>query len=70
MKMKWVKKLKSVDNLYEIRSAVHGNQQRAIYFKVVEDEYVITHGFTKKSQKTPLKEIKKAKRRKNKYSNK
>ncbi len=54
-KMQWVKKLDN--NLYELRSKVGSNIQRAIYFHVEENDYIITHGFTKKSQKTPLKEI-------------
>lgn len=54
-KMKWIKKLDN--NLYELRSKVGSNIQRAIYFHVELNEYIITHGFTKKTQKTPLKEI-------------
>jgi len=38
----------------------HLNIQRAIYFHAVDNRYIITHGFTKKSQKTPINEIKKA----------
>jgi len=45
------------NNLYELRSKVGSNIQRAMYFHVEENDYIITHGFTKKSQKTPLKEI-------------
>lgn len=55
----WVKKLDS--NLYEIRSRVSNNQQRGLYFHVEENHYVITHGFTKKTQKTPQREINHAK---------
>jgi len=54
-----VKKLET--NLYEIRSKFSNNIQRAIYFRVEGSHYVITHGFTKKQQKTPQKEIKRAK---------
>ena len=54
----WVKKLES--NLFELRSKVGSNIQRAIYFHVVGDRYIITHGFTKKTQKTPKREIEKA----------
>lgn len=68
MKMKWTKKLKSTDGLYEIRSSWHNNIQRIIYFKIeTKHVYLITHGFTKKSQKTPLVEIKKAKKRRSEY---
>ncbi|WP_373711177.1 type II toxin-antitoxin system RelE/ParE family toxin [Jeotgalibaca porci] len=54
----WVKKLEP--NLFELRSKVGSNIQRALYFHVVGDRYVITHGFTKKTQKTPEPEKKRA----------
>ncbi len=66
-KMKWVKKLEN--NLYEIRSKRGNNIQRVIYFRVVGNRYVITHGFTKKQQKTPKKEIDKGKRIRRNYFN-
>lgn len=40
-------------NLYELRSKVSSNIQRVFYFHVVDNRYVITHGFTKKTDKTP-----------------
>jgi phage-related protein len=55
-RLKWVKKLDT--NLYELRSKVGSNIQRAIYFHVVNGRYVITHGFTKKRRKTPISELK------------
>ncbi len=55
----WVKPLEK--NLYEIRSRVSNNQYRGIYFHVDGERYVITHGFTKKTRKTPLREIEHAK---------
>ena len=61
----WVKQLDS--NLYEIRSRVRNNQQRGLYFHVEENHYVITHGFTKKTQKTPQREINHAKKLRAEY---
>ncbi|HHT7720032.1 TPA: type II toxin-antitoxin system RelE/ParE family toxin [Streptococcus suis] len=58
-RMEWVKKLDS--EIFEIRSKVSSNIQRALYFHVVDDRFIITHGFTKKTQKTPTAEIKHAK---------
>ncbi|MBF0580607.1 type II toxin-antitoxin system RelE/ParE family toxin [Erysipelotrichaceae bacterium RD49] len=58
-RMKWVKKID--DDIYEIRSQVASNIQRALYFHVCGNRYVITHGFTKKTQKTPVSEINHAK---------
>lgn len=59
-RMEWVKKLEG--NLFEIRSKVSSNIQRAMYFHVVGERYIITHGFTKKTQKTPISEIEHAKK--------
>lgn len=66
-RQEWIKKLDK--NLYEIRSKRASNIQRAIYFHVNGDKYTITHGFTKKSQKTPTNEIKTAKSRRETYMN-
>ena len=58
-RMKWVKKLEN--NLFELRSQQSSNIQRVVYFHLFDSEYgsyyILTHGFTKKSQKTPKKEI-------------
>ncbi|MCG0826426.1 addiction module toxin RelE [Lactiplantibacillus plantarum] len=59
-RMTWVKKIESAKNLYELRSKVSSNIQRALYFHVKGPKYVITHRFTKKTQKTPPAEIKHA----------
>ena len=59
-RMTWVKKIDTEKDLYELRSKVAKNIQRALYFHVEGPRYVITHGFTKKTQKTPPKEIKHA----------
>ncbi len=64
-RMQWTKKL---DNeIYEIRSKVGSNIQRCLYFQKIGNKYIITHGFTKKEQKTPKKEIKHAKNLKKMY---
>ena len=54
-KMEQVKKID--DELFEIRSKVSSNIQRAVYFHAYNNEYIITHGFTKKTQKTPHSQI-------------
>lgn len=61
----WVKPLEH--NLYEIRSRVSNNQFRGLYFHVSGTHYVITHGFTKKTKKTPPQEINHAKELRNEY---
>tara|TARA_B100000809_G_C14825431_1_gene418973 strand:+ start:83 stop:490 length:408 start_codon:yes stop_codon:yes gene_type:complete len=65
IKMKWVKKIDK--NLYEIRVKFSSNIQRVFYFQKENNQYVITHGFTKKTQKTPPKEITRAKRLRDQY---
>ena len=61
----WVKKLET--NLYELRSKVSSNIQRVFYFHVVDNRYVITHGFTKKTDKTPENEKKRAREIRKKF---
>ena len=63
--MEWVKKLD--DDIFEIRSKVASNIQRALYFHVINERYIITHGFTKKTQKTPKREIERAKAERDDY---
>jgi len=65
VKHKWVKKLNS--EIYEIRSKISSNIQRALYFHIKNNQYIITHGFTKKTQKTPIKEIIRAKQIKQEF---
>ena len=55
IQQEWVKKLNS--EIYEIRSKVSTNIQRVLYFHESNNKYIITHGFTKKTQKTPTREI-------------
>jgi len=64
-RMEWTKKLE--DGLYELRSKQGSDIQRAIYFQKAGTEYLITHGFTKKSQKTPNAEIEHAKAMRKSY---
>lgn len=54
--------------IYEIRSKISSNIQRVLYFhKDNNNRYIITHGFTKKTQKTPVREIQHAKAIKAEY---
>ncbi|WP_125714695.1 type II toxin-antitoxin system RelE/ParE family toxin [Companilactobacillus kedongensis] len=56
----YIKKIGS--NEFEIRSQLGNNIQRCLYFHVYAQKYIITNGFTKKSQKTPQYEISKMKK--------
>lgn len=63
------KKLKGYKNLYEIR-VKHKGQWRGLYAYILKDSIVILSLFRKKSQKTPISEIKKAQSRLKDYENK
>lgn len=53
-------KVEGRDNLFEIRVKVAPNQYRAFYCYATEDKIFILSGFIKKTQKTPVQEIRKA----------
>lgn len=57
-KLKWVNKIEN--NLYEIRTEQNKHWLRGLYFKAEGSRYIITHGFKKKTNKTPEKEKKHA----------
>ena len=65
IQLEWVKKLDY--EIYEIRSKISSNIQRALYFHESNNLYIITHGFTKKTNKTPIREIQRAKLIKSEY---
>lgn len=53
------------DNLWELRSKLDKGIART-FFTLYRNKLVLLHGFIKKSQKTPIKELSLAKRRLNK----
>ena len=55
------------DEIYELRAQAEGNISRILYFFVIGDKAVLTHGFIKKTQNTPPKEIKKAEKYRRQY---
>ncbi len=54
---KFFKKLVDTENIWEIRIKVGSNIFRLLGFFDGKNNFVITHGFTKKTMKTPKKEI-------------
>lgn len=56
------------DGIFELRTTMGNNASRVLYFFVVGDKAVLTHGFVKKTQKTPRREIEKAKRYRKDYT--
>ena len=55
------------DGIFELRAQIGTNISRVLYFFVVGNEVILTNGFVKKTQATPLKEIEKAKRYREDY---
>ena len=64
---KFFKKLQSTDEIWEVRVQHGNNIFRLLGFFDDNDFVILNHGFTKKSQKTPKKEIKIAEQRKKDY---
>ena len=50
------------DGIYELRTSQGSNITRVLYFFVVGERVILTHGFVKKTQKTPPREIERAKK--------
>ncbi|HED37711.1 MAG TPA: type II toxin-antitoxin system RelE/ParE family toxin [Ignavibacteria bacterium] len=63
----YLKKLVNTDNIWEIRVQSGNNIFRILCFFDKENLIVLTNGFTKKTQETPIKEIKLSEKRKQEY---
>ena len=48
------------EGIFELRSIVGSNVTRVLYFFIENNTAILTHGFTKKTQKSPIREVKKA----------
>ena len=55
------------DGIFELRAKVGTNISRVMYFFVIGNRAVLTHGFIKKTQKTQLREIERAKQIRDDY---
>lgn len=55
------------DGIFEIRARVGTDITRILYFFYCDGTIIVTNGFIKKTQLTPLKEIKLAKQRRKEY---
>ena len=63
----YLKHIESTDGLYEIRIQAGSNIYRIFCFFDSNNLIVVGHGFQKRSQKTPKKELEKAIKIKNEY---
>ena len=57
------------DGIFELRAQVGSNISRVLYFFMVGKKAILTHGFVKKTQKTPQSEIDRAKMYRDEYFN-
>ena len=55
------------DGLFELRVGQANNIVRILYFFFSDERVVLTHGFVKKTQKTPVSEMRRAKRLRNEW---
>lgn len=55
------------DGIFELRAQVGSDISRVLYFFVVGRQAILTHGFVKKTQKTPRAEIDRAKKYRAEY---
>jgi phage-related protein len=51
-----------VDGIFELRAKVGSDTSRVLYFFMVGHRIILTHGFIKKTDKTPPSEIERAKK--------
>ena len=65
--VQYFKKLTNTEDIWEVRARVGSNSFRILGFIDNEEFVVLTNGFSKKSQKTPKKEIELAEQRKADY---
>ncbi len=64
---KYFKKLVNTDEIWECRVSFGNNTVRLLAFFDGPRKIILTHGFRKKSQKTPRQEIQRAERYKREY---
>ncbi|MDE0145605.1 MAG: type II toxin-antitoxin system RelE/ParE family toxin [Nitrospira sp.] len=67
--VQYFKKLVNTDGIWEVRVPFGGNTFRLLGFLERGNVVILTHGFQKKTQETPKKEIKIAENRKKGYLN-
>jgi len=67
VKEPYVKHLAGTKKLFEIRIKDKSNIHRILYFTFTGRRFVLLHGFTKKTEKTPIREIEIAVKRMEEY---
>ena len=57
------------DGIFELRAKIGSDITRVLYFFIIGRRIILTHGFIKKTDKTPPAEIKKAKHYRHEFLN-
>ena len=57
------------DGIFELRAKVGSNITRVLYFFIIGRRVILTHGFVKKTDKTPPSEINRAKQYRHEFLN-
>ena len=55
------------EGIFELRAKVGSDITRVMYFFYIDQRVILTNGFVKKTKKTPLKELEKAKKYRQDY---
>jgi len=55
------------EGIFELRAKVGSDISRVLYFFFVDQHIILTNGFVKKTQKTPVKEVERAKKYREDY---
>jgi len=56
-----------IDGIFEVRTQIGSDISRVLYFFIIGRKAILTHGFIKKTQKTPPSEIERAKKYRAEY---
>lgn len=66
----YLKKMQNAEDLWEIRTKFASNIYLVFFFSYVDGNFILLHGFQKKTEKTPPREIQLALNRKHDYTEK
>lgn len=55
------------NGIFELRAQIGTDISRVLYFFVIDQKVILSHGFIKKTQKTPVREIERAERNRVEY---
>ena len=65
--MPHIRKMRGTQDLWELRVKHSSNQFRIFFFYFVDGQFVLLHGIRKKSDKTPMRDLRLAEARRQRY---